>query len=181
MVCQPNRTSEMAKQRRRTKPGFWAGFIFLALLAYALIADWWKQNPALGWTITIAIVATFAFSIYRFPSFRRLLFRTTKTAGESMVYETAVSDREPMPKDTRMRILQRARNKCENPSCRSGVRPHVHHIDSDHRNNDLKNLIAICPNCHTKAHDGVYSPSQLRNWLRTSWETYKRNNPRYRH
>ena len=171
----------MPRQRRRTKPEFWAGLIFVALLAYALISHWWKENPALGWTITIAVVAILALSIYRFPSFRRLLFRTAKTAGESMVYETAVSGREPMPQDTRMRIVQRAGNGCENPDCRSGVRPEVHHIDSDHNNHSLRNLIALCPNCHTKAHDGVYSPSQLRNWLRSSWETYKRKRPRYRH
>lgn len=171
----------MRRRQRRTRPQFWAGLIFVALLAYALIATWWKENPVLGWLITGTIVAVLAFSIYRFPTFRRLLFRTAKTTGETMTYETAVSEREPMPKDTRMRILQRARDRCENPDCRSDARPHVHHIDSDHRNNNLRNLLALCPNCHSKAHDGVYSPSQLRNWLRSSWETYKRNRPRYRY
>lgn len=27
-------------------------------------------------------------------------------------------------------------------------RPHIHHIDQDSSNNDLQNLIPLCPNCH---------------------------------
>lgn len=104
----------MPKGQRRIRPEFWLGLIFVALLAYALIADWWKENPVLGWIIVGIIVAILAFSIYRFPAFRGLLFRTAKKAGESIVYETEASGREPMPKYTRMKILQRARGRCEN-------------------------------------------------------------------
>ena len=133
----------------------------------------------MGWTITIAIVAILAFSIYRFPSFRRLLFKTAKTAGESMVYETAVSDREPMPPHIRANILQRAQRRCENPDCRSNVRPEIHHIDGDRNNNRFRNLIALCPNCHTRAGRGEYSNSQLRNWVQRSWETSKSGRSRF--
>ena len=181
MVCQKDRRSEIARQRRRAKPEFWAGFIFVALLAYGLIAIWWRENPVLGWVILGVIVAGFAFSIYRFPSFRRLLFRTAKTAGESMVYETAVSDREPMPKDTRINILQRARNRCENPDCRSGVPPHIHHIDNDHNNNRFRNLIALCPNCHAMAGKNKYSNSQLRVWVERSWASSPSARKRFRY
>lgn len=171
----------MPKGQRRIRPEFWAGLIFVALLAYALIADWWKEHAVLGWTIVGIIIAILAFSIYRFQAFRRLLFRTAKKAGENIVYETEASGREPMPKYTRMRILQRARGRCENPDCRSDVRPHIHHIDGDNSNNNLRNLIALCPNCHTKAHHGVYSNSQLRNWVQRSWETSRRRRLRFRY
>ena len=171
----------MPRSQRRTKPQFWMVVIFVSLLAYALIADWWKDNSALGWTVVGVVIALLAFSAYRFPSFRRWLFSTAKVASERMAYQAAATEREPMPRDTRMRVLQRARDRCEKPDCRSDVRPHVHHIDGDHSNNSLRNLIALCPNCHTKAHHGVYSPSQLRNWRQSSWETYKRKNPRYRY
>jgi hypothetical protein len=171
----------MPKGQRRIRPEFWAVLIFIALLAYALIADWWKEHAVLGWIIFGIIVAILAFSIYRFPAFRRLLFSTAKKAGESIVYEKEASGREPMPKYTRMKILQRARGRCENPDCRSDVRPHVHHIDGDNSNNNLRNLIALCPNCHTRAHHGVYSNSQLRNWVQRSWETFKRGRSRPRH
>jgi len=171
----------MPNRQRRIRIEFWVGLIFVALLAYALIAVWWKENPVLGWIIVGVIVAILAFSIYRFPAFRGLLFRTAKKAGESIVYGTEASGREPMPKYTRMKILQRARDRCENPDCRQDVRPHIHHIDGDNSNNNLSNLIALCPNCHTSAHHVVYSNSQLRVWVQRSWEISKRGRPRPRY
>ena len=171
----------MSQGQRRIRIEFWAGLIFVALLAYALIADWWKEHSVLGWIIVGIIVAVLAFCIYRFEPFRRWLFKGAKKAGESIIYETEASGREPMPKYTRMKILQRARDRCENPDCRSDVRPHIHHIDGDNSNNNLRNLIALCPNCHTKAHHGVYSNSQLRNWVQRSWETSRRRRLRFRY
>lgn len=169
----------MAKGQRRIRPEFWVVVIFIALLAYALIADWWKGHAVLGWIIVGIVVALLAFSLYRFPAFRGLLFRTAKKAGESIAYEPEVSGREPLPPDLREHILQRARYKCENPDCKSGVKPEIHHIDGNRNNNNPRNLIALCPNCHTRAGDGVYSNSQLRNWVRRSWETYKRGRRRF--
>lgn len=32
----------------------------------------------------------------------------------------------------------------------------VHHIDKNRDNNDIKNLMIICPNCHTKIHNYKY-------------------------
>lgn len=32
---------------------------------------------------------------------------------------------------------------------------HVHHIDHNHMNNDLSNLIILCPNCHAKVHRNI--------------------------
>jgi len=171
----------MAQRQRRIRIEFWAGLIFVALLAYALLADWWKEHSVLGWIIVGGIVAVLAFCIYRFPAFRGLLFRTAKKAGESIAYETKASEREPMPKYTRTKILQRARDRCENPDCRSDVPPHIHHIDNDNSNNNLRNLIALCPNCHARAHRNEYSNSQLRNWVQRSWETSKRGRRGFRH
>jgi len=171
----------MPNRQRRIRIEFWAGLIFVALLAYALIAVWWKENPVLGWIIVGVIVAILAFSIYRFPAFRGLLFRTAKKAGESIAYETAESGREPMPPHIRANILQRAEHRCENPDCRSNVRPEIHHIDGDRNNNRFRNLIALCPNCHTRAGHGEYSNSQLRNWVQRSWETSKRSERKFRY
>jgi len=171
----------MAQRQRRIRIEFWVGVIVVALLAYALIADWWKEHSVLGWIIVGVILAILGFSIYRFPAFRGLLFRTAKKAGESIAYETAESGREPMPPYIRANILQRAEHRCENPDCRSNVRPEIHHIDGDRNNNRFRNLIALCPNCHTRAGHGEYSNSQLRNWVQRSWETSKRGRPRPRY
>ena len=172
----------MANRQRRIRPEFWIGLIFIALLAYALIADWWKEHAALGWVIVGIVIALLAFSVYRFPAFRNLLSRTAKRTGEGIVYGNGkeASGREPLPPELREHIRQRAHYRCENPDCKEHVKPEIHHIDGDNSNNSPRNLIALCPNCHGRAGDGVYSYSQLRNWVRRSWETYKRGRQRFR-
>lgn len=164
----------MPKEQRRIRIEFWGVLIFVALLAYALIAGWWKEHAVLGWIITGIIVVILAFSIYRFPAFRSLLFKTAKRAGESIVYETRVSGREPLPPDLREHILKRAGYKCENPDCKEHIKPEIHHIDGNNSNHKPRNLIALCPTCHKRADDGEYRTSQLRVWVHRSWETFKR-------
>ena len=172
----------MPRRQRKIREQFWVGLIFVALLAYALIAGWWKENQVVGWIILGSVLAILAFSIYRFPAFRGLLFRTAKKAGDSILYETtAVSSREPLPENMRTHILQRAGYKCENPDCRSGTKPEIHHIDNDNSNNNPRNLIALCRPCHKRAHDNYYSNSQLRNWVQRSWATFKRNRQGFRY
>ena len=170
----------MAKGKRRIRPEFWVGLIFVALLAYALIANWWKEHAVLGWVIVGIVVALLAFSLYRFPAFRGLFIKTAKKAGESMVYGTEASGREPLSPDLREHILKRAGYKCENPDCKEHIKPHIHHIDGDNSHNNPRNLIALCPNCHQKAHDGIFSFSQLRVWTHTSWAIYNRGRSRFR-
>lgn len=166
----------MPRGQRRTRPEFWIGLIFVALLAYALIADWWEEHAVLGWVIVGIVVAILVFSIFRFQAFRSWLSGRARKAGESIIYETtAVSGREPLPENMRTHILQRAGYKCENPDCRSDSKPEIHHIDNDNSNNSPRNLIALCHACHKRAHDDYYSNSQLRNWVQRSWATFKRN------
>ena len=46
--------------------------------------------------------------------------------------------------------------KCENPECGLSewhgkpIKLQIHHIDGDHFNNELSNLIILCPNCHSQ-------------------------------
>jgi hypothetical protein len=169
----------MPKRQRRIRPGFWFALIFVALLAYALIADWWKGHATLGWVILGIIVAVLAFCLYRIPRFRNLVFGTAKGLVYQPTEPTTASGRDPLPPDLREHILQRALYKCENPDCKEHVKPEIHHIDGNNSHNSPRNLIALCPNCHTKADNGEYSNSQLRNWVRRSWETYKRGGRRF--
>ena len=39
----------------------------------------------------------------------------------------------------------------------------IHHIDENPSNNDLFNLILLCPTCHSKATKGDYSPLEIKN------------------
>jgi len=176
----------MANGQGRIRPRFWFALIFVALLAYALIATWWKGHAVLGWVIVGIVIALLGFCLYRFPKFRGWLFRAAKKAGEGLIYQPTestepevVSSREPLRPELREHILQRAGYKCENPDCKEHVKPEIHHIDGNNSHNNPRNLIALCPNCHDRAGDGVYTNSQLRNWVRRSWETYKRGRRRF--
>ena len=46
--------------------------------------------------------------------------------------------------------------KCENPECGisewhgKAIKLQVHHIDGDHFNNEIENLMLLCPNCHSQ-------------------------------
>jgi len=51
-----------------------------------------------------------------------------------------------MLKNVREAILKEYNHKCA--ICASESPPHVHHIDENPDNNDLVNLIPLCPNCH---------------------------------
>ena len=172
----------MAKGKRKVKEGFWIGTAIVVIIAFSLIADWWKDNSTLGWVIVGLIIVILGYSLYRFQGLRHLLFRTAKTTGENIIFKEEASSREPVPSGTRQHVLARANNRCENQDCKQVAKPHLHHIDADNSNNNPNNLIALCQNCHTKAHSGIYTTSQLRNWSNYSWARYKRNqgNKRYR-
>jgi hypothetical protein len=157
----------------KIKQEFWIAAFIAAFIAYALLASWWKQNPVLGWIILIVLLAVFAFLFYRFASVRGWLKTKSKSVVEKVVFEKVASEREPLPAEMRSEILQRALNRCENEGCKESVKPHIHHIDMNNSHNNLSNLIALCPNCHQKAHDGKYTETQLRNWVRRDYQRLK--------
>lgn len=57
-------------------------------------------------------------------------------------------------------------NKCENPEC--GIKMwhnkpiicQLHHIDGNHNNNSLDNLMMLCPNCHSQTDNYCGSANQ---------------------
>ncbi len=164
----------MARGQRKIKPEFWVILVIIGFFVFALMANWWKTNAALGWVLLAVVVGGLGFAIYRFPGFRQRLFSVTKSAGERLVFEKVASDREPVPPKMRQQILDRARNRCENPDCKANVSPHIHHIDNDNAHNSPRNLVVLCPNCHKAAHDDLMTNSQLRNWVQRSWASYRR-------
>ncbi len=169
----------MAKGKQRIKPKVWFALIFVALVAYALIADWWKGHTVLGWVILGIVVALLAFFLYRSQPFRSFVFGILKKAGKSMVYDgSEASEHKQLPRYKRTYILQRAGYKCENPSCKTGGKPDIHHINLNNSDHNIKNLIALCAYCHREAGDGRYSKSEVREWARRSEEKSKRNRRR---
>ncbi len=59
---------------------------------------------------------------------------------------------DPVPQDTRDRVLARDRHRCRN--CHSYRNPHVHHIDprASGGSNDPSNLVVLCSPCHSLVH-----------------------------
>ena len=154
----------MAKGKRRVRDEVIFVLAFLGILLIALILGWWQEHAVIGWTIIGILVALFGFSLYRFPKFRSWIFKKGKSTGEKVVYTDLVPGREPIPQNLYIKIMHHANNRCKNPDCKYQGKPQIHHINQNNRDNRLWNLIALCPNCHTDAHDGRYTFSQLRNW-----------------
>lgn len=73
--------------------------------------------------------------------------------------------RQPLPGYLRNQIYYRAQKQCENPFCKRKEALEIHHIDMNHENNKLCNLIALCKKCHEGAHSGIYPPKQVHNWM----------------
>ncbi len=155
------------KQKFRSE--FLIGVLAVALIAYALIADWWKTHAAIGWTILGIVIIILVFVIIKFSSVRNKVKDTIKDSTKRLVYEDEAPKREPVPEEKRTEIYERANHCCENPDCREKATIHVHHIDMNNSNNNLNNLAVLCPTCHSKAHHGDFSTSQIRNWIRADF------------
>ena len=53
--------------------------------------------------------------------------------------------RTSIPKKVREQLMKEFRHRC---AICGGDQPQIHHIDEDPANNNLLNLIPLCPNCH---------------------------------
>lgn len=53
--------------------------------------------------------------------------------------------RPTIPKPIREKVLNEYNHRC---AIGGEDKPHLHHIDEDPTNNDIMNLIPLCPNCH---------------------------------
>ncbi|WP_049939586.1 HNH endonuclease signature motif containing protein [Natronomonas pharaonis] len=62
----------------------------------------------------------------------------------------------------RDRCLKTKGEYCHSCGVRQNIQ--VHHIDGDHSNNGLDNLVPLCANCHSKVHSGEidWPPSRYR-------------------
>ena len=143
--------------------------IVAIIIAFAFFANWWKTHSAVGWSIVAVLIAAFGFSLYKYPPFRDLITRNIKQTSKKIIFEDVASSREPLPNGVRSEVIKRSNHRCENPDCRNAF-IHIHHVDMNNSNNKLTNLIALCPNCHAKAHDGIFTTTQQRNWL---WADYR--------
>ena len=71
--------------------------------------------------------------------------------------------RRPVSAEIRRRVLVEAGHKCAIPTCRN-IEVDIHHIVqwAKCQSNEYNNLIALCPNCHRRAHAGKIDRKSLR-------------------
>ena len=167
-------------RRQKVKNDAWIAIIIAAIVFYAFLADWWRTHAILGWTILVILIGGAGYVLYRYASVRGWLGRQVKDTLAKVVLEDVASEREPFTPFERDSVLKRAHYRCENESCNFQGKPHIHHIDMNNSNNNLRNLIALCPNCHQKAHDKTFSQSQLFNWARGDYKRLLRENEQAR-
>ncbi len=167
----------MAKRTWRIKSGTWVIIGVVAIFIFALISDWWKTHSVIGWTVLAVLIIGFAFSLYKYPKFRNLVFERATSAAKKTFTEKKASPREPVPNAERQFVLARSKQRCENPDCYNEVKPHIHHIDNDYENQNLSNLIMLCPNHHTEAHQDKWGNRILHNWVSRKQAAYEQNNP----
>lgn len=70
--------------------------------------------------------------------------------------------RPAVPAELRRRVLVEAGHRCAIPTCRH-MDVDIHHIVewSEVRGHEYSNLIALCPNCHRRAHKGEIDRKSL--------------------
>lgn len=165
----------MAKRKRSIRPEFIFGALIIGIIIFASVMSWWQTHSAIGWAIIVLLLAAFSFSLYRFPEFRRWILKKGKSTTEKLITDGGEPPREQVPGHIYRAVMARARGRCENPDCNSTVRPQIHHINQNNTDSaDQRNLIALCPNCHTEVHrTNKFSFQQLRNFVHISYTRQK--------
>jgi hypothetical protein len=64
---------------------------------------------------------------------------------QETVNKNSAKKRVSIPSSVRDSVLREFHHRC---AICGADRPHIHHIDENPGNNDLSNLLPICPNCH---------------------------------
>jgi hypothetical protein len=92
---------------------------------------------------------------------RRSIYKANKSAVTAAEISPANSkkNRKKIPQESKIRaeLQKEISSKC--PFCDNTDvgHFHIHHIDSDPAHNDKKNLLLVCPNCHSKMTKGDIS------------------------
>ena len=78
-----------------------------------------------------------------------------------------MEERPPIPADVKRRVLVEAGHRCAIPTCRFPT-TEIAHIEpwARVREHNYENLIALCPNCHTRADKGEIDAKSLRVYKR---------------
>lgn len=76
------------------------------------------------------------------------------------------SERKRLSVANQTAVLTEAGYRCAVPTCRGILALQIHHIWEVHKGggNDLTNLIALCPTCHTLYHNDTITVESIYTW-----------------
>ncbi len=121
-----------------------------------LLPAWIKQN----WIpIIITIAAICAISILAWKIINRVLRKSNKNGKKS---------RTPIPVEIQRQVFSRANSRCQWKGCDKTSYLEIHHIDNNPANNNINNLICLCPYHHKKSQGKA-----VRSWLLHDWSNGK--------
>jgi len=145
------------------------GVVFIVL-----VGEQWGRHP-LAWSLSVVgVAAVLTFVFIRFPDFRASTWHTTKAAAGALAFFIASlfesvgaqrKERTGIPSHIKKAVARRARRRCENPQCWERDVHDYHHINENPSDHRPRNLIYLCPTCHRKAGNGVFTRTELRAWV----------------
>lgn len=113
---------------------------------------WIRQN---GIPIILTIAAICVVSVVAWKVIDRMLTRSSKRGKKVRI---------PIPIETQRLVFARANNRCQWKSCKVTANLEIHHIDNNPANNNVHNLICLCPNHHKRS-----QRKEKRAWLLRDW------------
>jgi len=166
----------MKNRRDQDEPGWppWATILVVAILLGAFI---WQAVPrhviyiAIG--VAVVIIGGVSYLVIRrkgFQAFIGLLSKTFERLKASNKQEKAQRqvDRCELTQNEKDRLKEAVGLECENSDCHKAYGLEVHHIiprTEEGCTNRLRNLIVLCPDCHSRADHKYISRSLLRRWI----------------
>jgi hypothetical protein len=148
--------------RNKTQAIF-ALIIIIAIIVVAIIEHMWAAAGFISAIVFISVVLY--FGPHLLGMLARKIVHGLKPHPRPITSRTEPKGRLNIPTSIKQQVYARARGRCERPRCSYSAKLHIHHIDKNPSNNSPSNLLAVCPNCHARIHDGEFSIDAQRSWI----------------
>lgn len=84
-----------------------------------------------------------------------LMLSATRASWQVPAHHGTEQDASATMKEARPKVLARDGNACKYCGFKAQKWQEIHHLDDDHANNNLSNLVTACPFCHQCFHLGL--------------------------
>jgi hypothetical protein len=159
-------TTQVLSRRRFVRNKTQASFVLIiisAIIVVAIIEHMWAVAGFISAIVFIS--AMLYFGPHLLGMLARKIVHGLKPSPRPITSSTEPKGRPSISTSIRQQVYARARGRCERPRCSYSAKLHIHHIDRNSSNNSPSNLLAVCPNCHARIHDGEFSVDAQRSWI----------------